>query len=194
MNDYIRFDRLSDANASLDEFCFCIERLTIDDDKAAWKYAIISIHNALQGYICKGLHFSQRSKSEGSKERPGHREWSEAYEKGDLLPLPRQDIFENLYDKFYGKNNSKLDWERIKWLHDQRNNFVHFNVDGFSLPANEVILCCTEALEAIKQASQYTKELFFYEESQKQSYQESCERAERLLHKLRKNLKQLESI
>lgn len=53
MPPYIRLDRQSDALASLEEFCRCVERASTDE--LAWKYAIISMHGALQGYMCIAL-------------------------------------------------------------------------------------------------------------------------------------------
>ena len=48
-NDWLRVDEQSDVLVSLDECLNCVRR--VREEPAFWKWAILSIHNALQGAI-----------------------------------------------------------------------------------------------------------------------------------------------
>ena len=178
MNEYIRLDRQSDAKASLDEFCHCIERLPVDD--SAWKYALISMHSALQGYICISLNAGNGFQTWSERHL---KKWINAYENGTNFPDTKLDFFMGLYDKAYSTEQS-ITRDNIDWLNNTRNSLVHFNTDSFGIHRESAIVCCKEALEAIKLAPSIALGLFFYSEDQLESYNVSCNRAENLLNAL----------
>lgn len=175
MCNYVRFDRLSDAQASIDEFCYCLER--VSGDEKAWKYAIISMHNALQEYICISL----RNGNSFHTWKEAHlRKWLEAYKNNTELPNTKLDYFMDLFDKSFS-DVTTLNRKNIEWLNETRNNFIHFNTDGFSFHRDSAILCCSEAVEAIKLTRSKAGGIFFYNEKQENAFEISCKKAEELL-------------
>jgi hypothetical protein len=86
---------------------------------------------------------------------------------------------ELFYKEF--SNVTTLSRKNIEWLNERRNDFIHFNRDGFSIPRDSAILCCREALEAIKLTPFKAVGIFFYNEEQKNAFDMSCKRAEELL-------------
>lgn len=155
MCDYLSFDRLSDAQASIDEFCYCLER--VPNDEKAWKYAIISMHNALQGYICISL----RNGNSFQTWNEAHlKKWYVAYKNNRKLPNTKLDYFIELFDKAF-IDVTTLNRKNIEWLNEIRNDFIHFNAYSFSVPRDSAILCCREAMKAIKLTPLKAVRIFF---------------------------------
>jgi hypothetical protein len=174
MSDYVRFNRLSDAKASIDEFCYCLARTS--DDEKAWKYAIISIHNALQGYICISLRNGNSFQTWNERHLT---KWLEAYHNDKELPNTKLDYFMELFDKAF-PDETILNRRNIEWLNETRNTFIHFNTDSFSVSRSSAILCCREAMEAIKLTPFKAVGIFFYDEEQKNAFEISCKKADEL--------------
>ena len=181
MIDFIQFDRMSDALTSLEEFCDCVD--STHHQPRRWKFAIISIHNALQGYVCISL--SNGSSFHTWKEKHLVR-WLKAYKEGKQLPNPQLDIFMNLFDKLFLKRGS-ISRDDIVWLNEARNSFTHFNQDGYSLCHESAYICCLAALEAIKLTPTLSSGIFFYEDIDRLTFRKACENAQRCLsaYKLR---------
>lgn len=175
MSEYIRFDRQSDAQASLDQFCASLERTK--DDESAWKFALIAVHSALQGYICIALRNGNSFQTWNERHL---KKWLDAYDKGGDLPDTKLDFFMELYEKAFS-DEASLNRKSIEWLNETRNSLVHFNTDSFSIHRESAIECSKEALSAITLAPQKAKGIFFYKEEQQQLFQASCERARELL-------------
>ncbi len=175
MTEYICFDRQSDAQASLDEFCYCLERVSKDD--SAWKYAIISIHSALQGYICICLRNGDSFQTWNER---NIKKWLAAYRSNTDLPNTRLDFFLELYEKAFS-DETRINRDAIEWINEQRNSLVHFNTDSLSIHRESAVACCKQAFEAIKLTPVKAKGIFFYDDSQSQAFGQSCERAEKLL-------------
>jgi len=175
MAEFIFFDRQSDALASLEEFASCIDRTS--QNLFAWKYAIVAIHNALQGYMCiclaNGNGFQTWSERDFKK-------WLEAYRSDTVLPDTKLDFFMELYDKAFAGNES-LNREHIRWLNDTRNSLIHFNTDSFGVHHESAIICSREALEAIKLCPSKAGGIFFYSEEQSNSFQQPIQNAENVL-------------
>ena len=178
MDDYVEFDRQLDAQTSLDHFCSCLEKTSTDD--TSWKYAIISLHNALQGYMCIGLmegnDFQTWSKRDLNK-------WLKAYYSNSELPDPKLDFFMALYDKTF-KNEPSLDRKNIEELNYLRNRLLHFNTDSHLIHKKSAVIYCKEALKAIKLAPSKAMGIFFYTDDQQETYHQLCGRAELLLTSL----------
>ena len=174
MEQYIQFDRQSDSLASLDELCSCLER--VKHNEFIWKYAIISAHNALQGYLCIAL--SNGNSFETWKDKQLEK-WLVAYSNKTELPNPQLNFFMELFDKVF-KNDSVINRENIKWLNETRNGLIHFNTDGYSIERNSVYECCLEALSAIKLTPTLAQGIFFYSEAESESFMKACSRTEKL--------------
>lgn len=146
MEDYVNFDRHDVGEASLSEASSCLSR--IYDNKHVWKYAIISIHNALQCYLSIAL---RDSSGIDTWKKPHAKKWLKAY--GDSvasqglkeLPNVQLDYFMELYDKlFIGKPDEQR--YLVNWLNETRNEFIHFNSDSYSVHEPSMLSAFEQAL------------------------------------------------
>lgn len=185
MDRFARFDRHSDVQASLDLFALSLEK--VDTDPLAWKWAVKSIHNALQGYLCCSL---CRGNSFQSWPDSGVKKWLEAVNLGKPPPYVKLDIFVNLYDKAF-TNSNHIDREQILSLHERRNAFAHFNVDGLSLDTIGTFTACREAYKAIKHLVERPGSPFFYEEHQEAQFLASASLIDHLLQLLKPQIEAL---
>ena len=127
MKDYVNFDRQDIGQTSLVEATSCLSR--IHGNKHLWKYAIISIHNALQCYLSVAL---RGGSGINTWKKPHAKKWLKAYDESidsqglKELPNVQLDYFMELYDKLF---TGKPDEQRslIYWLNETRNKFIHFN-------------------------------------------------------------------
>lgn len=142
---HITFDRMDDVLESLNTFIASIERSMINHE--AWKFAIISAHNALQGAICIAL----RGTNSFATWKPKHLEkWINKYRHDvDVLPSPHLDYFLELFDKLFSETPN-IKRSDVEWLNDVRNNLTHFNTGSYSICQHSAFVCCWTALEAIQ--------------------------------------------
>ncbi|UWX57968.1 hypothetical protein NY406_01445 [Chlorobaculum sp. MV4-Y] len=180
MDYYVNFDRLTDGQASLIEFCTCIER--VQENPLSWKYAIISIHNALQAYMCINLHGGNSFQTWNEKYR---KKWLEAYSNNGELPNTKLDYFMDLFDKVFS-NNQSINRRNIEWLNNTRNHLVHFNTDSFSIHIESALRCCKEALDAISITPEKAIGIFFYKENQKEKFEDLIHKAINTITKIDK--------
>ena len=143
MDEYVNFDRHTDAQSSLIEFCACIEQ--IPQNYLMWKYAIISIHNALQAYLCISLSGGNSFKTWNERHL---KKWLKAYRSNQQLPDTKLDYFMELFDKIFSTGEG-IDRGNIEWLNDTRNNLIHFNSDSYSIHIESAFICCKEAINAV---------------------------------------------
>ena len=100
--DNLAFDRKDIGQASLDEAISCLKR--VGKNPFIWKYAIISIHNALQCYMSIAL----RGSSGTATWKKNHaKKWLEAYDNNKELPSVQLDFFMKLYDKLFVDKDSE---------------------------------------------------------------------------------------
>ena len=177
MGGYLNFDRQNDGQSSLEEFCSCLERAHQSD--LAWKYAMVSIHSALQAYMCIAIRDGNAIRTWKSQQA---KKWLAAYREDEELPIPQLDFFMEIFDKTFS-SYSEEGRESIKWLNDTRNGLVHFNTDSYSICRESIKECCREALQAIARtpAVAASGSVFFYTEEQQQKFSELCQKAEELL-------------
>ena len=182
MEEYVNFDRHTDAQASLTEFCTCVEK--VPQNSLMWKYAIISIHNALQAYLCISLAGGNSFKT--WKER--HlKKWLEAYRNNQQLPDTQLDYFMGLFDKVFLKEGI-VDRSNIEWLNDARNNLIHLNTDSYSVHIESALLCCKEALCEIAATPGKAIGIFYYEEEQKNQFETLINKAGNILNDVENKL------
>lgn len=175
MSDYIRFDRRSEALSSLKEFASCLAR--VNEDAMVWKWAIISIDNALQGYMTTAL---IKGNSFDTWRKKDLKAWLAAHDADEPYPVTRLDGFYGLYEKAFGE---EIDKERggVWNLHEIRNSFVHFNIDGHSISSDTCLDICTSGYEAIKQLITNDGGRMFYEDCEREAYEEVCAEIDKLL-------------
>ncbi|CAG36027.1 hypothetical protein [Desulfotalea psychrophila] len=181
MLKYVQFDRLSDAESSLDELCSCLER--VSKSEHAWKYAIISTHCALQGYLCIAL---RNGNSFQTWKKNQYKKWQEADDNELKLPDPQLDFFMELFDKVFS-SSTNIDRNLIVWLNETRNGLVHFNTDSYLIEKALIIKAVAQAVQAIKQTPSLAKGIFFYEDVQESSFQKACKKVETRLNSLTSN-------
>lgn len=146
-------------------------------NEVAWKYAIISLHNALQGYLCISLRNGNSFQTWNERHL---KKWLKAYESKMELPKTKLDFFMELFDKAFSPEHN-INRDNIEWLNDIRNELVHFNNDNFSIHKESAIRCCYEALAAIKLTPSIANGIFFYDEQQKEAFESSSRVATELL-------------
>jgi len=140
MENWLRTDEIQEAIISLEVVSIQLPKVSLDDHY--WKWAIIGLHNALQGFMVLALQGSNYLNVLTDK---CAREWLATYESGRKdYPEPKLDGFLNLYKKIksermniytssilFKPNDSQE--QSVKKLHSLRNEFIHFVPKGWSL-------------------------------------------------------------
>lgn len=179
MSEYVQFDRLLDAESSLVELCSCLERTSESDH--SWKFAIISAHCALQGYLCIALHNGNSFQTWKNNQ---YKKWQIAYDNKEELPDPQLDFFMELLDKVFVSKES-IDRHLISWLNETRNGLVHFNTSSYSIERASIINAIKEAFKAIKLTPSLAKGNFFYDVGQQAAFRKACENVDSSLSQLK---------
>ncbi|MFM9912157.1 MAG: hypothetical protein ACKVN9_01305 [Methylophilaceae bacterium] len=136
---YLRTDEHEEAVRSL-EWAELQARLILDDPYY-WKWVLISLHNAAQGFMVLALWNGNGLLSLKPKVA---KQWLEAYESDKPFPTEQLDKFLNLYAKVKDSSNfsycgsaafipSSTHDESFKHLNEFRNEFIHFTPKGWSL-------------------------------------------------------------
>lgn len=149
---YIEFNRENIVENSLEEFCSCMERSKYNE--FIIQYAVIAIHNALQGTMTVFLRSSgitntwkkQHAKNWEEIEWPKQLATQGLYQ-GDKFP--QLDFFMELYKKCFSNYSDIIDINLIGNLNEQRNIFIHFNTDYQIIEKQYIIDSCNEAIKAI---------------------------------------------
>lgn len=140
MELYLRTDESEEAVSALE---MAADRLAnVEGDIYQWKWAIIALHNAAQGFMVLALRGSNGFDVLGRK---AARAWTEAIAAGKTPPPgDRLETYLNLYSRTKGQrmiryvNSRKFEpvgaqESSIKELNGLRNDFVHFLPKGWSL-------------------------------------------------------------
>lgn len=118
-----------------------VQARTIATDPYNWKWVIISLHNAVQGFMVLALWNGNGLLSLTPKAAA---KWLEAYKNNIPFPADRLDKFLNLYEKAKDSYNFSYIGSTafvpgpthdmsFKYLNDFRNEFIHFTPKGWSL-------------------------------------------------------------
>jgi hypothetical protein len=141
MDQWLRTDASQEAMVSLEMVCNQLTKVT--DDLHAWKWVIVSLHNALQGYMVLALHSLEARKS-SNKEK-----WLAAFHgKTGNYPEPYLDSFLSLYKRI--QTSEKMNpWgdrpfqptgtqtESVEDLNYWRNDFIHYFPGNLSLEVTD---------------------------------------------------------
>lgn len=169
MEDYIRFDRFIDLETSLEQLLVQIQGVPMT--ATCWKWALIAAHSALQSSVCIALRGSAGFDTLKPKDRD---KWLDAYENNKDLPNTQLDNFMALFDKLFDKE-SGIDKELIRKLNGYRNNFIHFNNDGWSIAPKDILDAIGESVSAMVAVPTRSKGVFFYEERQSHRFNALCQ-------------------
>jgi len=136
----------------------------IKHSELLWQYAVISMHNAIQGYISAGLRnrnlFVTWKDSQTKK-------WQSKFDLNnqgiESIDIPQLDNFLSLYDKAFPAESS-IDRGLIEFLNGLRNEFIHFNTDHFSTDIDSLISACNEGIKILKRVPHVFHDIFVDEE------------------------------
>ena len=141
MKGWLETDEFQEAVISLEVLSDQLPKVLIDDHH--WKWAIIGLHNALQGFMVLALTGTNGLNALTEK---CAKEWLAAYERGDRTsPKRKLDSFLNLYKKIQSDNHMGIynisvsfkpknsQEHSIKKLNALRNEFIHFVPQGWML-------------------------------------------------------------
>ena len=153
---YLRTDEHEEAVRSLE--WAEIQARGLVGDPYLWKWVLIALHNAAQGFLVlalwdgNGLNTLQPRIAE---------KWLKAYENGGPFPAEKLDHFLNLYAKVKDSNNfhtvgagpfipgASSDWS-LERLNEFRNTFTHFTPKGWSLELAGLPSICLDTLNLIQ--------------------------------------------
>lgn len=188
---YLRTDEREEAIRSL-EWAEQQAR-SLADDPYFWKWVLIALHNATQGFMVLALWNGNGLLALRDKIAA---KWLSAYEKGDPYPVEKLDEFPNLYKKVKDNDNfhvigagpfvpgptHDISFTR---LNEYRNEFIHFTPKGWSLQLRGLPRVCLDALDLIE---------FFGWESTAVLWHKQVlvSRAKRAVKRLRQTLRTLE--
>ncbi len=152
---YLRTDEQEEAVRSLE--WAEVQANLIATDCYLWKWVLISLHNAVQGFMVLGLWNGNGLLSLTPK---AAEKWLIAYNNGKPFPVDKLDNFLNLYNKIKDPNNfntfgsshfipSNHD-ASFKYLNDFRNEFIHFTPKGWSLELAGLPQICLDILDLIQ--------------------------------------------
>lgn len=166
----------------------------IKGDPYAWKWLLISLHNAVQGVLVLALWNGNGLLTLKPKTA---QKWLRALEGGGPFPSDRLDEFLNLYLKAKEPINFHRVGSRafapgpthdssLEKLNEFRNEFTHFTPKGWSLQLAGLPRICLDALDVVRHFAWETTPINWY----KAGY---VTRTKRAHSRLRKGLEALES-
>ena len=136
---YLKTDEREEAVRSL-EWAEAQSRL-IAGDPYMWKWVLIALHNAAQGFLVLALWNGNGLLTLNEK---AAKKWLDAHSKGDSYPTDKLDRFLNLYAKAKDPDNfhfmgagpfvpAATHDSSFESLNQFRNEFIHFTPKGWSL-------------------------------------------------------------
>ena len=157
MEIWFRTDEFEEAILSFEKVAESSE--LIAKDLSRWRWLVISLHNAVQGFMVLALRGTNNLAILTPKSAA---EWLEAYE--NRSPFPKQerlDSFLNLYKKIksdrmlmYGHSKKfspqRTQGRNIKRLNQLRNEFIHFIPKGWSIEVSGLPQVCIDCLSIIE--------------------------------------------
>ena len=153
---YLRTDEREEAVRSLE--WAELQARSVSDDPYLWKWLLISLHNAVQGFMVLSLWNGNGLLALRDKVAA---KWLDAYRNGGPYPVEKLDEFLNLYAKVKNKSNfhsvgsgpfipGPTHDASFKRLNDFRNEFIHFTPKGWSLELQGLPKMCLDAVDLIE--------------------------------------------
>jgi hypothetical protein len=155
--EWLRTDETLEAVSALEMVATSLEN--VGNDWYQWKWAILALHNSLQGFMVLALRGGNGLNC--LKDEIAEK-WLRAYKTGGKYPKEKLDRFLNLYKKvkkpermkFYGHSKAfkplGSQGESVKRLNRLRNEFVHFVPKGWSLEISglpQIFFDCLNIIE-----------------------------------------------
>jgi len=161
MDNYLKTDEYQEAISSLEIFSEILS--TTKDNTYRWKWSIILLHNALQGFMVLSLKDTNGFLTMSKK---SYSEWINAYETNSDTPVSKLDNFYGLYKKIknYRSFISTSEYDlSIENLNSLRNNFIHFTPKSWLVEISGLPMICKDILEIIHYLT-YEGSITWYEE------------------------------
>lgn len=156
MDRYLRTSEHEEAVRSLE--WAEIQARALSNDPYLWKWVIIALHNAVQGFMVLALWNGNGLLAL----RPNiAAKWLKAYENGGPFPSEKLDDFLNLFAKVKDPSNlhtlgadpyrsTAASDRSVQRLNAFRNEFTHFTPKGWSLELAGLPRVCIDALDLIE--------------------------------------------
>ena len=187
---YLRTDEQEEAVRSLE--WAELQARTLAADAYAWKWVLIALHNAVQGFMVLALWNGNGLLALRPKVA---KKWMEAYESGGQFPAEKLDEFLNLYLKVKDLENfhtvgagpfvpTGTHDESMNYLNEFRNMFTHFTPKGWSLELAGLPQICLDALEVMNFLGLQSTAVLWYKPARRA-------RADRALKRMTKTLLRL---
>lgn len=172
MSTWLRTDEAEEAISALESFARFVE--AAQSDVLNWRWAIISLHIATQGFMVVAL---RDSAGLIPLQDNIAKEWLRAHEANEQLPQEKLDSTRNLYKKvkcrdiaeqlqataFRPKRNQG---RSIKRLFDLRDHFIHFVPASWSLEVDGLPRICNDVLDFVDYLAHEYRVLIWHEEDQ----------------------------
>ena len=187
---YLRTDEQEEAIRSLE--WAELQARTLDTDAYAWKWVLIALHNAMQGFMVLALWNGNGLLAL----RPSvAKKWVKAYESDGPFPAEKLDEFLNLYLKVKDPANfhtigagpfepGGTHDQSMSRLNEFRNMFTHFTPKGWSLELAGLPQICLDVLEVMTFLGLQTTAVLWYKSTRRT-------RTERALKRMTKTLLRL---
>ena len=161
-------------------------------DPYMWKWVIIALHNATQGFMVLSLWNGNGLNTLRPKVAA---KWLRAYEAGGPFPAEKLDEFLNLYAKVKDANYFSTvgagpfhpapssDWS-LERLNEFRNTFIHFTPKGWSLELAGLPAICLDALALIEYLVEDSTAIRWYRLALQSRSKRAIKRLRKLLNTL----------
>lgn len=168
---YLRTDEREEAVRSLE--WAATQSLLIEKDPYLWKWVLVSLHNAVQGFLVLALWNGNGLLTMKPKLAA---KWLKALEDSAPFPGDRLDDFLSLYEKAKDSESFHLvgaspfapgaNHDRsMKRLNEFRNEFIHFTPKGWSLELAGLPAICLDVLAIVRHFGWETTPINWYEAS-----------------------------
>lgn len=191
MDEHFLIDTTEDALFSLEHLRDALP--LVEDNPYEWKWAIIFLHNALQGFIVGTLRDSAGLTHLKDKVAS---KWLKAHREGTPYPKERMDSFPGLYDKIksdrmiqyvmskkFEPNDTQDD--SVTRLNIIRNDFVHFIHNGYHLETVGLPRIMYDCLSVIDFLVMSSGNFFWVNEGQMERFKVAFEGCMKVIDKYR---------
>jgi hypothetical protein len=184
---YLRTDEFEEAISALESTDEFLTKVSLDPYR--WKWVILALHNALQGFMVLAL---RGSNGLLALKDDVAAKWLTAHRSGDPYPEERLDSFAGLYKKiksermrFYGHSKPFVpvgsQGRSVNRLDAIRDDFVHFVPKGWALDLGGLPRICADCVLVIEFLCWECGNIFWHDEVQ-------SERVKRAISSIRTQL------
>ena len=174
-----------------------IQAKEISRDPYYWKWVLISLHNAAQGFMVLAMWSGNGLRSMPDKDAV---KWLQAYRDGTSFPKDRLDKFLNLYKKCKDSRNfnyvGSAAFEAtpehdasFEDLNEFRNEFIHFTPKGWVLELQGLPSMLNQVLELIKFFGWESTHILWHEKSHRTRAKWAHRSLQRTMAKLQRQQK-----